>query len=441
MLVCRRRVCELTFDSDCNEDRHSVTLYLVQDYCNRHRHRQRVSAISLRQRGNSVASAAPAKSRRALNRAPTRLWSLCCSPGWAGRVISCVEESHFRTWQSKTPNRTRPASLGGLFLADAFWAGLQPPLAARGAERLLRKVHLVAAMKRARDREAAHIDDGRDGGDGLRVDVRGGAAPQVEVNGGEWTGAPAANAATMRGARTPVCAISQPPADASAPRPLRDGPATESGAPASEAARQASAGEELGSFLVGVALGAPASSPPWSTPPLPPASSAAPPPLATPLPRTCAHPSLLPPYAAPARPEPQPLRLSGVPAACPALAPATATAQSAHAAGARALAGGRTQTSRYRGVSLKAGRKVNRWKAVITVHNQTKHLGYFPTDHLAAAAYASPFARHLPVRIPVRSPRSRARPFPALFSRPPPCRALSRRARPSPAPSPCRSQL
>ncbi|KAJ1635361.1 hypothetical protein T492DRAFT_463660 [Pavlovales sp. CCMP2436] len=44
-------------------------------------------------------------------------------------------------------------------------------------------------------------------------------------------------------------------------------------------------------------------------------------------------------------------------------------------------------TSRYRGVSLKSGRKTNPWKAVITVHNQTMHLGYFKSEEQAAAAY------------------------------------------------------
>ncbi|KAG8462637.1 hypothetical protein KFE25_004613 [Diacronema lutheri] len=47
----------------------------------------------------------------------------------------------------------------------------------------------------------------------------------------------------------------------------------------------------------------------------------------------------------------------------------------------------RGHTSRFRGVSLKSGRKSNPWKAVITVHNQTRHLGYFASEHLAAAAY------------------------------------------------------
>jgi hypothetical protein len=46
----------------------------------------------------------------------------------------------------------------------------------------------------------------------------------------------------------------------------------------------------------------------------------------------------------------------------------------------------RAQTSRFRGVSLKSGRRHNPWKAVITVHNQTKHLGYFATEALAVRA-------------------------------------------------------
>lgn len=71
--------------------------------------------------------------------------------------------------------------------------------------------------------------------------------------------------------------------------------------------------------------------------------------------------------------------------------PAFGTIGASAAGGAGAGAGcarRRGRTSRYRGVSLKAGRKRNPWKAVITVHNQTKHLGYFASEELAAAACA-----------------------------------------------------
>lgn len=56
--------------------------------------------------------------------------------------------------------------------------------------------------------------------------------------------------------------------------------------------------------------------------------------------------------------------------------------------GAVGTLSGRVQTSVYRGVSLKAGRKSTPWKAVITVQNQTKHLGYYASEELAAVACA-----------------------------------------------------
>ncbi|KAJ1640709.1 hypothetical protein T492DRAFT_831973 [Pavlovales sp. CCMP2436] len=60
----------------------------------------------------------------------------------------------------------------------------------------------------------------------------------------------------------------------------------------------------------------------------------------------------------------------------------------ASALGAQNVAGGsesfplpqRGLTSRYRGVSLKSGQKSNPWKSVITVNNQTMHLGNFQSE-------------------------------------------------------------
>ncbi|KAJ1631219.1 hypothetical protein T492DRAFT_839334 [Pavlovales sp. CCMP2436] len=65
-----------------------------------------------------------------------------------------------------------------------------------------------------------------------------------------------------------------------------------------------------------------------------------------------------------------------------------ATVVHASALGAQNVAGGSESvplpqsglTSRYRGVSLRSGRKSNPWKPVITVNNQSMHLGYFQSE-------------------------------------------------------------